>query len=187
MKTAIVTLESCSPYSQSRYHETPKLDKESPNAWEERTWRNRLHVDDHGIVFIPPMAFKNSVCEAAKYLPKKIQGSGNATYTKHIESGLIVDTALSLGIRAEDVQGEWLFMDAKGKPGVGSGTRVKRCYPVIHKWSGEVTYNIGDETVTEEVFRDTLENAGQFIGIGRFRPRNRGFYGRYIIKKLKWL
>ena len=30
-----------------------------------------------------------------------------------------------------------------------------------------------------------LEAAGQFIGIGRFRPQNGGFYGRFRISKLK--
>jgi len=68
MKTAIVSLKSSSSYSQSKYYDTPKLDKESNTDYEKRTWRDRLHTTKEGNVFIPPMAFKNWIAEAAKYL-----------------------------------------------------------------------------------------------------------------------
>lgn len=56
MKTAICSLESISPYSQSKFYETEKLPKERPDDYEARTWRDRLHVNQDGFVFIPPMA-----------------------------------------------------------------------------------------------------------------------------------
>jgi hypothetical protein len=31
------------------------------------------------------------------------------------------------------------------------------------------------------VFEHHLHEAGKFIGIGRFRPRNNGFYGRFDV------
>jgi hypothetical protein len=33
----------------------------------------------------------------------------------------------------------------------------------------------------QTVFQFILERCGQFVGIGRFRPRNRGFYGRFLV------
>jgi len=184
MKTAIATLKSISPYSQSRYHDTEKLAKEAADDYEKRTWRNRLHVDQDGMVFVPPMAFKNSLDEAAKYISMKIRGKGNSTYTKHFEAGVLVTEGLCLNIKPDDVDGEWLFMNADGNR--GSGKRVKRCYPIIHQWEGEVVYIVGDETITKDVFHEHLVASGQFIGIGRFRPRNRGFYGRFTVENLKW-
>jgi len=44
-----------------------------------------------------------------------------------------------------------------------------------------VTFYILDEIITKEVFERTLTMAGQFIGIGRFRPQNNGFYGRFEV------
>ena len=41
--------------------------------------------------------------------------------------------------------------------------------------------------ITEEVFRYHLEQAGTFIGIGRFRPRNNGYYGRFKLDSMEWL
>lgn len=123
MKTAVATLQSVSPYSQSRHYTTEKLSKEQPNDYEKRTWRDRLHVNEAGQVFIPPMAFKNCIAEAAKFLARQIPGKGKSTYTKHFEAGVLVIEPLVLPVMKADVQGEWLFLPADGKR--GSGRRVR--------------------------------------------------------------
>jgi hypothetical protein len=184
MKTAIVKISGISPYSQSRAHETEKLPKESAADYEKRTWRNRLHTFEDGTVFIPPMAFKNCLSEVAKFLSLQIPGKGKATYTKHFEAGVLVVNPVSLGVKAEKADGEWLFVPADGKR--GSGKRVNKCFPVLKQWSGEVEFIIVDDTITEEVFRQHLEEAGKFIGVGRFRPRNNGFYGRFKVESIKF-
>lgn len=185
MKIATATLESISPYSQSRRHTTEHLDRELPNDYEKRTWRNRMHVDDNGRVLIPPMAFKNGLSEAAKFISMPIRGKGEATYTKHFEAGVLVMEPLSLPVKAAEVEGEWLFLPADGKR--GSGKRVDKCYPLIRQWSGDVRFYILDEIISEDVFKQHLEAAGKFIGIGRFRPRNNGYYGRFEVKKVQWV
>jgi len=184
MRSVVVELVSISPYSQSRFHDTPKLNKETSDAYERRTWRERAHYDETGHIFIPPMQFKKSLEEVAKFLGIKIPGRGKNTYTKHFEAGVMVMEGLTLPETRETVKGEWLLVPADGKRG---GTkRVKKCFPVIPEWSGKVTYNILDDTITPEVFEHHLREAGQFIGIGRWRPRQSGLYGRYRPVKFKW-
>lgn len=56
------------------------------------------------------------------------------------------------------------------------------CYP----WKGRVTYHILDDVIAPEVFEQHLRDAGNFIGIGRFRPRNNGYYGRFKLNKVSW-
>jgi hypothetical protein len=184
MHTAIALLEGVSPYSQSRFHDEPKLDRETADDHEKRTWRKRLHVNDEGMVIMPPMAFKNALAEAAKYLSVQIPGKGKSTYTKHFEAGVLCMEPLVLPIKADDVLGEWYFVPASGKR--GDGKRVKKCFPVIPKWSGHVRFDIFDDTITKPVFQQHLEEAGKFIGVGRFRPRNNGFFGRFRVADLKW-
>ena len=186
-KIATVQVEGISPLSFSRHYADgiEKLPKESAKAYEERTWRNRLHVTDDGMVFIPPMAFKNSLSEIAKYLGMQIPGKGKATYTKHFEAGVMIVDPVVLPIRAEDVKGEWLFVPASGRR--GDGKRVSKCFPVIPSgWKGTVICHLLDSTITPDVFESHMSEAGSFIGIGRFRPRNNGFYGRYVVKKIEW-
>ncbi len=185
MITATATLKSVSPYGQSRYHGTEKLEKEGHNDYEKRTWRNRLHVNTDGHVFIPPMAFKNCLAEAAKFISQQIPGKGKATYTKHFEAGVLVTEPLVLPEKKDAVDGLELFVPADGRR--GGSKRVMKTFPVIQQWAGEVTFSVFDETITEDVFRYHLEQAGKFIGIGFFRPRNNGYFGRFEVEAVEWV
>jgi hypothetical protein len=184
MFKATAHLESVSPYSQSRMHDTPKTDKERPDDYEARTWREKAHANDDGQIFMPPMAFKLCLAEAAKFLSEKIPGKRNATWTKHFEAGVLVMEPVSLPHRKDEVAGEWFNMNANGQR--GSGTRVKRCFPVIPEWKVSVNFYVLDNTITREVFEHHLAEAGKFIGVGRFRPRQGGFYGRFKVVGLDW-
>jgi hypothetical protein len=176
-------LSSTSPYSQSRFHNTPKNDGESPADWEQRTWKNRLHVIKNEVV-IPPMAFKNCLDGAAREMGRKIKGRGNKTWKKLFEAGIAVQQPVGLGITPDDVEGETLFLNADGKP--GAGTRVERTYPRIETWIADVEFWVMNPEITKDVFCEHLNFAGLFIGIGRFRPENRGYYGRFEVGDITW-
>jgi len=184
MKTAIATLKSISPYSQGRYHNTPFLPRELHEDYDLRTWRERCHFDSTGRVIIPPMAFKNCLSEAAKYLSIQIPGKGKSTYTKHIEAGLMCIEPLVLTATRESLQCEELFVPKDGTR--GAGKRVIKHFPVIREWGGQVSFTVLDEIITKEVLMEHLDKAGKFIGIGRFRPRNNGYYGRFAVEALAW-
>lgn len=179
-----------SEYSQSRNHETPFLDKETKEAHDDRTWRNRLHVmPKTNQVFVPPMALKMCLDACAKFLGKQIPGKGKNQYTKHFEAGTLCLKPILLfhhgsdkPILGKEVPGERLYVNSDGVR--GSGKRVWRTYPRIDNWYGDAEMIILDDTITESVFEEHLEQAGQFIGIGRFRPRNGGYYGRFIFEDL---
>lgn len=184
MKIFIASLASVSPYSQSRKYEReyPRQDKETHDDYEVRTWRHRMHVTNDGHVFIPATQFKEAFVECAQYLSIQIPGKGKATYTKHFKAGLLISEGIILPTKADDVQGEWLSLDAQ--PGSGRGGRVWRCMPRIDAWEGDLTIHVLDETVTADILRYVIEQAGAFTGIGRFRPINGGFYGRWRLVEL---
>ncbi len=182
MHRATVTFKSISPYSQSRFHETEKVDNEKPDDYEKRTWRGRMHVTRDGHVFIPPMSFKKSLDAAASFRSEKLEG--NKKYTKRFLAGVLVPEGLTLPVKAADVEGEWLFVPVDGK--VGGGKRVKRCFPMIPDWSGSVEFIVTDEAINKDVFSRHIEAAGMFVGIGRFRPERGGYYGRFEVSKVDW-
>lgn len=184
MKTAQCKLKSSAPYQQGRYHNVPKSSKENHPDYEERTWKERAHYDSEGHMFIPPMAFANSLKEAAKYLAIQIPGKGKSLYTKHFEAGVLVVEPLKLPVTRDEVEGQWVHVPSDGKP--GGGSRVLKCFPTVPEWSGTVSYIILDDTVTKDVFEQVLKASGSFIGIGVFRPRNRGYYGRFEVEKIDW-
>ena len=188
MRIVVAHMESSSPYSQCKHYIEPKKeDKESPIDYEKRTWMYRCHVteEEPKRIFIPPMVFKNCLSEAAKYLGIQIPGKGKQNYTKHFEAGVLVVDSIVLPILWKDVKGEWLFVPPDGKR--GGSKRVDKCFPIIHEWKGSLPFTILDDTITPQVFEKHLIEAGKFIGIGRFRPRNNGYYGRFTVKKFEWL
>ena len=191
MPTAIVKLKSVSPYSQSRYLLESRGSNEAPDDFEKRIWRDRAHVmevgPDKGKVFIPPMAFKQSLDAGAKYASIQIPGKGKATYTKHTKSGVLVSEPLVLPIKKEDLAYYAGPMSSTGEKGGAGGKVVIRIYPMILEWEGEVTYHILDEVITPAAFEQMLTVAGRNIGIGRFRPQNGGFNGRYSVEKVDWV
>jgi hypothetical protein len=184
MRQVDAVLESTACYSQSRAYEAEKLEREGHEDYEKRTWRERCHVDENGELFIPPTAFKNCLAQAVLFTPRKGPGGGASTWTKNFEAGVMCTEKLSIGIKKESVACERLFVPSDGKR--GGGKRVWKYFPLIAKWSGTVKFLILDDSITESVFRAYLEEAGMFIGIGRFRPRNNGFYGRFKVVSVKW-
>lgn len=184
-RIATAHLKSISPYGPSKHVTVEKLDREPPDDYEKRTWRERCHYDPKTLeVFIPPMAFKGALDEAARRMGRKIKGKGNSTYTKHFEAGVMVMDPMPLGVKKDDIEGQWLFLNADGKR--GGGTRVMRCMPFVPDWEGKVTFYIFDNIVTKQIFEETLEEAGALVGIGQFRPQNRGYQGRFEVIQVDW-
>ncbi len=183
MQTVEVKLESISPYSQSKFIDVdaiPKLGKEGPDAYEKRVWKNRVHLDEKGFPFMPPLGLKKSLEAAAPY-SGVIPGQGKSTYTKRIKSGILITDPITLEVAgkkatADDWKPEWLFLDAQGKNG---DKRVKRCMPRLGQWTASVTIYVVDEILTKDVLQKILNDAGMLVGVGRFRPQNGGFYGRF--------
>jgi hypothetical protein len=185
MKTAIGHIVGVSPYSQSRAIQSKKNTGEASDAFEERTWRERLHVNNEGNVFIPPMAIKNMLSDCARFLSESVPGKGKATYTKHFDAGIMVIQPADLGIKADEVKSERLFVPSDGKK--GGSTRVWKTFPFIQKWEADVEIILLDPILIDkpEKVREYLGHSGKFIGLGRFRPRNGGFYGRFEVTEFE--
>jgi hypothetical protein len=157
---ATCTLESLTPYSQSRKHDEAKLEGEGADDYNRRTWRSQQLVEN-GTVHIPAAGIHQALVAAAKYMKKQIPGQGKATWTKKFEAGIAFFSSIDIGINPETVDYIDIYANADGVR--GSGKRVMRRFPIIPKWS-----------------------AGMFVGIGRYRPEKAGTNGRFSLTKLVW-
>jgi hypothetical protein len=88
-------------------------------------------------------------------------------------------------LKKQDLKHAEVFVPSDGKP--GGGKRVTKYFPTIHEWEGTLTFHILDETIGPEVFEEVIRTAGLLIGIGVWRPRNRGMYGRFDLVNMKWV
>lgn len=180
---ATCTLESISPYSQSRKHDEPALQGELKDAYDKRTWRSLLHVSN-GTVHIPSNSIHQCLANAAKYSKKQIPGQGKATWTKKFEAGIVLFEDIDLNIKPEEVDYIDIYANADGIR--GSGKRVMKRFPMIHRWKATFDVHILDPIITRPVFEEMVEIAGMFIGIGRGRPENLGKNGRFKLVELAW-
>ena len=188
MLTLEFQIEGISPYSQSKYTGERPSDT-GAQAWEEQTWRERMHRDKDGHLYLPVMSIKYAMVEAARASGDKIKGRGHATWTKKVEHGVLPDPYWYVYVNGkqlhyEDVEGERLLLHANGNR--NSGTRVERIMPCIPAgWSATVVLQIIAPELIENPERVLryLTLAGQFIGIGRWRPENGGVYGRFSVVK----
>ena len=148
MITCTATLVGKSPYSQSAPIVSTKDTGEGHDAFEERTWRERMHVNKDGYVFIPPMAVKNMLAETAKFLSESVPGKGKATFTKHFEAGIMVVDPMPIepAIKPGDVPAEKLFLPSDGRR--GGGSRVWKHMPFIDEWSVQCSIIVMDPILT---------------------------------------
>jgi len=190
MQSVTVRLQGETPYSQSAPFLSKRENKESADEFEKRCWKERAHAMPDGRVFIPPMALVYALQSTAQLLGMQVKGRGKSTYTKHFKAGVLITDPMLLSLDSKpvmvsEVEGKWYYVDANGKR--GSGTRVWRCYPEIPAgWETEATIYVLDDTITREVFEEHLFEAGRFRGLGRFRPENGGFFGRFTPEKFQW-
>lgn len=184
MKTYEIELQSASPIAFGRYYlpEVPKLDRESAADYETRTWRERAHTDSDENVYIPALAFKNSLLAAAKYSGKTIAGAGKKTYSAKFASGVLVINNVVIG-KKSDLKPLWLHVPSDGIR--GGSKRVMKCFPIVERWKAKVTVHVLDEVITKDILREFLTESGNFIGLGSLRVQNNGILGRFSVSAVK--
>jgi len=183
MYKATCTLVGQSPLSYSKVLLEKKAKGETHEAFEDRTWKQKLHTDKNGEVFIPAPALKKCLEGCAKYVSETVPGKGKATYTKHFEAGVMVLKDVMLGIKEDKVKKIRVHVPSDGKK--GGTSRVWKTFPIIDKWKGKAEITVLDETVDPEKLKEYLSYSGMFIGLLRWRPRQSGLYGRFEVKDFK--
>lgn len=186
---ATVTLKGITPMTHSRQHGEPKLQGEGNDDYDIRTWRSKLNTrlyDGIARIVLPAHGVHLMLTDAARYSKRQIPGQGKATWTAKFEAGLmLMDDPVIDNVKPADVQSITISAHVDGKR--GSGSRVPRRFPVIPPgWTSTFDVYILDPIITQTVFREMLELAGMFIGMGQFRPQNGGTNGRFQVVTLSW-
>lgn len=190
ISVANVTLENLSPYSQSRYidqdaGETVKKNKEAPDAYDARIWRHKMSVSEDGsTVVIPAHGMHQCLADASSYVGERIAGKGMKTWAQKFRAGVSIIADIPLNIDPADVQAVKVICHSQGRR--GPGARVVRRFPQIPSWSATFDILVLDLEIDEKQMRSTIEAAGLFVGIGRFRPQNTGTNGRFALRDMTW-
>jgi len=183
MRIATIQIKGITPYSQSKAIQSEKKKDESHDDFDKRVWREHLHTDADGNVVLPAVAIGLGIANTAAYLSKggELKKKGNATWSENFRCGLAVAKSPSIGITADEIEAERVYCNADGKR--GSGKRVWRTFPMAYDWEATVIVHILDDTIPVDVFERVIEQWGIVNGIGRYRPQNGGYLGRFVVEK----
>ncbi len=178
-----VTVKHLSPIQFSRYHETPKEEKEEPGAYDRRTWREKAYYsEERSHVLITGDALTTMIMAGAHRLKKKVPGGNRALFGNVFKGGVTVASPMTIG-RADAIVANTVNVSAKGISSLtGSpGTMVARTFPMLHAWGGTYRVHVWRPEITIDVLREHLEFAHMFIGLGSFRPQNGRNFGRATV------
>ena len=183
-KRVVVVMQSLAPYQAGKFIDTPRLPRETADVHEERTWRERGHYTPEGHLFIPPMSFKKALDTSTTVSKEQIPGQGKARYTKVFLAGLRCTKGIVLPIDRNSVQPTWLLLPSDGVK--GGGKRVRKAFPTVPEWRGEVEFIIVDDLITKEVFEQHCRIAGGLVGIGVWRGEKGGRDGVVEAVSVTW-
>lgn len=183
MYRAIVSIKGVAPLSQSKQHDAEKLDGESNEDYDKRTWREKCNVDGEGVVYVPAMAFKQAMDTSAKRLAIPDPDNKRANLTKYFVSDVICENNMSIGVHKNDMPSIRISANVDGQR--GSGKRVPRTLPQVQEWAGKTSFLVMEEKIKPETFEKVLRSAGQSIGVGQFRPEKGGLNGRFDVTSVK--
>jgi len=162
----MVTLHGITDLLFKRWHEPvgPCHYAERPSASEEL--ESNVFRNAEGVIVVPGRYIESALWDGARYQqhPEHSRTHARAFFQAHV----ICETEsapLNGGVTT------WDFVDTR-TAWIGTRTRTfKRQRPAFRKgWTATFTFVVLTPLITTEMFRQVVEAAGRFIGIGDFRP-----------------
>lgn len=188
MKQYEVEIKGKTPYMQHRMNDQ-KLDEwekkrhkiiERPDVASDDLKRALMvsYEDDKGF-FIPSEHVLGSLINAGKMVKSKV---GNAKKSMaNIVAGMFYVSPAKLYLRDDFV------VDKRSAVNHAIKGRVIVIRPKWESWSVKFTLNVDNDSITSETVKEIITNAGQYVGIGSFTPRQNGMFGRFELTKFKIL
>ncbi len=184
MRVATIEIKGLTPYSPSKAFQSEKKEKESPENFDIRCWREHAHVNVDGEIVIPSVAISKAIIATASFLGKGgfLQKKGAAKWTENFERGLAVAESSPIGHKEASMkEPELVYCHADGNP--KSGKRVWRRFPFFSEWAATLVIHILDDSIPNEIFERVVNDVGLFNGFGRCSARVGGHLGRFTIEK----
>jgi len=157
-----------------------KLIIERDDVAKEDNVRAEFHsYNDKGKFFIPAEHIRGALINAGGMVKSKVGNSRKSM--KNIVAGMFFVFPEKLPIHQD------YCIDKRSAVNKNIKGRVISIRPKWEQWETEFELHVDNNTITKETVQEIIENAGQYIGIGSFRPQCNGMFGRFRIKSIKSL
>ncbi len=137
---------------------------------------SHLYVGEDGTLIVPSPNMFRCIIDAGKF--HKV-GKSKMTTVKSslIPAALLIDPADGIPILHDK---PWT-VDTRPIRIPANGSRILRHRPCFHDWALEFTLTLDTDIISHNTLRDVVDDAGNKIGLGDFRPDTKGPFGRFVV------
>jgi hypothetical protein len=176
LRTVNVTIEGLTPMLCNRFHEdeadqaTSGVRSRQERPGPEEDAKSRLYQNGHG-TFVPAENVRQSIIAAS-------------SRTKIGRRAATTDVAAAVYISPFELSldGEW-HVDSRAVVIPATKGRILRHRPMFDDWSLTFDLQIETNLIDEKTVHKIIEDAGNYVGLGDFRPARKGPYGRFQVTK----
>ena len=189
MKQFKIKIQGLTPYMQHRmddvklesWEKNRGLIMERPDIAKDDLVRAEYHCyrNEAGKCFIPADQLRGSFINAGSAVKAKVGGRSKSM--KQVVAAMFMVTPERIELPDFD------SIDKRSAVNKNVKARVIVVRPKWSNWEAEFTLNVMNDTITHETVRQIIEHAGDYVGIGSFRPTNNGMFGRFEVKEFNAL
>lgn len=174
MQQVQVKISGTTPLIVNRFHEDAQEEassgvhsrRERPGPEDDA--RDRLYQNDDGPYFPAENVRRAIIAAAAR---TKI---GRRSATTDVAAALFV---LPFAL---PIAGDW-HVDSRPVVIPATKGRILRHRPMFDEWAISLTLQIETELIDAKTIRKILDDAGNYVGIGDYRPERKGPFGRFRV------
>lgn len=155
-----------------------KKTEEDHAAMMEIEWNASLYLNAEGQIVVPVENVRASIRDGAK-----LSKMGKEISRKVFIEGEHIPLTYSGPRDRKKLFEDTRFRDVRSVR-VGQ-QRVMRTRPFFRDWSLTFVAYWEPDAFDVDLFKQCLESAGKFIGLGDFRPDKGGTYGRFVVSETK--
>lgn len=181
MKEFKIKIKGITPYMQHRmddqkleeWEKKRKLIHERPDVSDSDATRAEYHCyrNSDGNCYIPSDQLRGSFINAGSAVKAKVGGRSKSMKT--IVAAMFMVTPEQILLPDYDA------IDKRSGVNRNVKARIITIRPKWTNWEAEFILDVGEKSTTIDMVRSIIEYAGNYVGIGSFRPTNNGMFGRY--------
>lgn len=180
-----ITIKGKTPYMQHRMDDT-KLSEwekkrgkiiERPEVSQEDAIRAEFHCYRNGRCYLPAEHIRGALINAGAFLKAKVGNSRKSM--KNIVAAMFFVEPEQISLPDYDT------IDKRSAVNKNVKARVITIRPKWSNWKAKFTLIVDNDTITKETIKELFEYAGNYVGIGSFRPQNNGMFGRFDVETIK--
>lgn len=189
MKKYNISLSSLTPYMQHRmddlslaeWEKCRKQIIERPEVSQADGHRAEYHCyrNGDGRCFIPAEQIRQSLINAGTYMKSKVGARSKSMKTIVAATFMVTPEEILLP--------DWDLIDKRSAVNKNIKGRVMVVRPKWSRWQTGFILECHEPSITKETVQKLFEYAGNFCGIGSYRPTNNGLFGRFQIDNINEL